>query len=372
MCGSEYPKNSGPLMAVFFGSSPNAARAAVTRFKTSAQAAVADFATMGSSKPSSAVNLNAGPLSPSRISWTHRVRSPFGSSHRMYCLVVRYPTGRMYAAEWYPSLSAGCTTPRHSRVTPCTGPTGNRTRPFLSRGSLSICILARSTLSMLPNAAARGPRAPGPRCSRGFRAFFSRGSLGAGGWTANLPPSAAHRRRTRRLSTRFSGHSTAITSVEGSVKSIFAGDRSGFDLLFKGVFSFEASAEPGEPDDERLRFERRPVEGGAASSPAEGSGDPFAAAMADSQDASRPSSASARMASHRPHPCRSVPTRRPRSSRGDHQGAGLSQCSSTFFTSGRSESHSAASSAARGPPAFFTALISGCISSRRETSSCAR
>ena len=33
MCGSEYPKNSGPLMAVFFGSSPNAARAAVTYVK---------------------------------------------------------------------------------------------------------------------------------------------------------------------------------------------------------------------------------------------------------------------------------------------------------------------------------------------------
>ena len=120
-------------------------------------------------------------------------------------------------------------------------------------------------------------------------------------------------------SARFSGHSTATTSVE--VKSIFAGDRSGFDFLFKGVFSFEASAEPGEPAEERLRFERRPVKGRAASSPAEGSGDPFAAAMADSQDASRPSSGSARMASHRPHPCRSVPTSRPRSSRGDHQGA---------------------------------------------------
>ena len=120
-CGSEYPKNSGPLIAVFFAVSPSASLAAVTRFKTSAHAAVALFARIGSSMPSSAVSLNQGPSAPSTpwtISCVHRVRSPFGSSHRMYDRDVLYPTGRMYAAEWNPAESGGWTSPSDSTVTP--------------------------------------------------------------------------------------------------------------------------------------------------------------------------------------------------------------------------------------------------------------
>ena len=97
----EYPKNSGPLMAVFFGSSPEGGARAVTRRRTSAHAAVADFATMGPpSRPSSALSRNIGPSSPSTISCVHFVLGPLGSSQRMYWRELRYPTGRTYAAEW--------------------------------------------------------------------------------------------------------------------------------------------------------------------------------------------------------------------------------------------------------------------------------
>ena len=129
-------------MAVFFGVSPLALRTAATRPSTSAQAAVADLATMGSSRPSSADSLNSGlpssSPSPRQISWTHLVRGPFGSSQRMYWRVVRYPTGRTYAAEWNPGASGGWTDPRCSRVTPWTGPTGSTTFPSSPRGSVDI------------------------------------------------------------------------------------------------------------------------------------------------------------------------------------------------------------------------------------------
>ena len=191
---------------------------------------------MGSSKPSSAVNLNAGPLSPSRISWTHRVRSPFGSSHRMYCLVVRYPIGRMYAAEWYPELVRGLHNPEALEGHALHRADGQPHAPFLIARQL--IDLKLGPFYLVHVAHCRGARSTrrGPALFAWVPSLLLARGLGAGGWTANLPQSAAHRRRTRRLSTRFSGHSTATTSVE--VKSIFAGDRSGFDFLFKGVFSF--------------------------------------------------------------------------------------------------------------------------------------
>ena len=201
---------------------------------------------------------------------------------------------------------------------------------------------------MLPIAAVRGPRGPVPRCSRGFRAFFSRGGLGAGGWTANLPQSAAHRRRARAGSARGSAatpprpppsRSNRSSRVIAPV-STFCSKAYSLSRLLRSPANRLKSAcvsSAGRSRAERRRLRRRARE--IRSPP-----------RWPIPRRPRPSSGSARMASHRPHPCRSVPTSRPRSSRGDHQGAGLSQCSSRFFTSGRSESHSAASSAARGPP----------------------
>mmetsp|Transcript_8802 Transcript_8802/g.32940 ORF Transcript_8802/g.32940 Transcript_8802/m.32940 type:complete len:213 (-) Transcript_8802:743-1381(-) len=212
---------------------------------------------------------------------------------------------------------------------------------------------------MLPIAAARGPFGPGPPA---FFGFETRGGFALGGATASFPPSAAHSRRTRRLKTRFNGHSTACVCLEGFsvAPSLFTppgGESASLTrlCLFTGVFSLDDSPSPSlaefarSIDPDRRRLERRAVDGASASAAPAVPAAPFAAEMAASQDFSRPSSVSFRIASQRPHPCRSVPTSKPRSSRDDHHGAGDSQCVSTFFTSQRSVSHPPLSGASAAP-----------------------
>ena len=81
-------------MAVFFATSPLASRTDLTRFNTSAQAAVALFATIGS-QPFSAVSVNCGsPLELTEISCSHFMRS-LRLSKRGYMRVVLNPTGNM-------------------------------------------------------------------------------------------------------------------------------------------------------------------------------------------------------------------------------------------------------------------------------------
>ena len=94
---NEYPKNSGPEMAVFFATSPFCSRMAFARCKTSPQHAVADFFSM-TMEPSSVVKEKSGVFSVSSIliSCVHvHFSSKFSGSNFEYNFLVLKPSGKM-------------------------------------------------------------------------------------------------------------------------------------------------------------------------------------------------------------------------------------------------------------------------------------
>ena len=94
---NEYPKNSGPEMAVFFAASPFCSRMVFARCKTSPQHAVADFFSI-TMEPSSVVKEKSGVFSDSSIliSCVHvHFSSKFSGSNLEYNFVVLKPSGKM-------------------------------------------------------------------------------------------------------------------------------------------------------------------------------------------------------------------------------------------------------------------------------------
>ena len=94
---NEYPKNSGPDMAVFFATSPFCSRMVLARCKTSPQHAVADFFSM-TIEPSSVVNENNGVFSVSSILISCvqvHLSSKFSGFNLEYNFVVLKPSGKM-------------------------------------------------------------------------------------------------------------------------------------------------------------------------------------------------------------------------------------------------------------------------------------
>ena len=229
MCGSEYPKNSGPLMAVFFSSSPIAARPAVARFRNLRRRRRRPRrwvrqAFVGSQFERGAVVALENLLDPSRA-----ISVRFVAPHVLPRGAV--PDREDVRRGVVPELVRGCTTPRHSRVTPRTGPADNRTRlsyrEATYRSELGPFYLVHVAHCRVRVHAAR---------SRAVR-VGSEPSSRAGVWAPGAgPPTCRRARRTgahARARPRFGGHSTATTSVE--VKSIFAGDRSGFAFCSKRI-----------------------------------------------------------------------------------------------------------------------------------------
>ena len=189
------PKNSGPEMAVLEAAGP---RAAITSVRIRFQAPVADLASTGAARPAWAVTRKTGPSGESRISCVYSVFRA-GSSTRAKVRRARYPTGRMYEAEWKPLRAEGV--PSASTTVLRLAWSGNTTSPVPAcRGSSarSACSRARRPgpfEAQFPGAAGSpAGRAADRFVAAGLGFGFGLGSAGGSTLPVRISPSRLKRR----------------------------------------------------------------------------------------------------------------------------------------------------------------------------------